>query len=417
MNNGLRTKIMIGGLLLLILVGLPTLVFYSQKKQEQRSHASAATTLYLAPSSTASSPLRKNVGETVSFDVMINPGNNLPSFVKLELLYDSTKYQPLQSSAFTTNKDAFPQTLDGPVNNSGDYLISLSVGSDPTKAINKITKVGTFTLTTKAATTPAVTEISFGDKSQVLSVSSNTQASENVVSTKTPSFLSIAAATIPTPTRAPTPTQTITRVPTPTIRPSQTPTLTPTPTSSPLGTKLSLTVLLHGIGSSGDNANLTASSLSNKNPLHPTVVNTVVSIFDSKNQPIATVSGQINYNSANGNYTGVIDLGKLLNNIGIYTVKLQTPSHLTRLVPGIQTLIPGKTNVIPVVDLIAGDVNGDNVINILDYNLIIGCYSDLKPAVSCTARNKLLTDLNDDGKVNQVDYNLFLREITVQNGE
>jgi hypothetical protein len=49
--------------------------------------------------------------------------------------------------------------------------------------------------------------------------------------------------------------------------------------------------------------------------------------------------------------------------------------------------------------------------------LLIGCYSDFSPAKSCTSANKLLTDLNDDGNVNQTDYNLFLREISVQNGQ
>ncbi len=70
----------------------------------------------------------------------------------------------------------------------------------------------------------------------------------------------------------------------------------------------------------------------------------------------------------------------------------------------------------PTVTMVAGDVNGDNSLNILDYNLLVGCYSDLLPAISCTQATKVKTDLNDNGDVNQFDYNLFLREITVQTG-
>ena len=63
------------------------------------------------------------------------------------------------------------------------------------------------------------------------------------------------------------------------------------------------------------------------------------------------------------------------------------------------------------------NINNDNKLDILDYNTLIGCYSDLAAATSCNYTQKTASDLNDDGTVNQFDYNLFLRETAIQPGE
>jgi len=68
------------------------------------------------------------------------------------------------------------------------------------------------------------------------------------------------------------------------------------------------------------------------------------------------------------------------------------------------------------VALVSGDVNNDNQLTNADYDIIMGCYSDLQPAKNCDATRKAAADLSDDGKVNHDDYNLFMREISVQNG-
>ncbi len=170
------------------------------------------------------------------------------------------------------------------------------------------------------------------------------------------------------------------------------------------------------IGKCGDNANPTGNNLSNKSPLHKTRDVTVY-VYDAMNQLTATSAGTITYASASGNFTGTVNLGNAIaTTTGAYTVLLKENTHLRKLVAGIQQLRPSQDNVMSPISLVAGDVNNDNSLNILDYNLLIGCYSDLLPAVSCTAPYKILTDINDDGAVNQFDYNLILREITVQNG-
>ena len=146
------------------------------------------------------------------------------------------------------------------------------------------------------------------------------------------------------------------------------------------------TILLHGIGSSGDNANPTASSLSNKSPLHPTR-NATAYLYDINNTLVSTASGTINYSSTSGSFTGTLYADSILA-AGKYTVKVRTDTHLTRLIPGILTIAANQPTTLPDTSLVAGDVNSDNQLDILDYNLLLDCYSDLAPAVNCDATKK-----------------------------
>ena len=97
-------------------------------------------------------------------------------------------------------------------------------------------------------------------------------------------------------------------------------------------------------------------------------------------------------------------------------MRIKDSTHLGKIIPGIQHIDPNQINAMPPVALVAGDINGDNTLNILDYNVLVGCYSDLLPATDCDDTRKVKADINDNGDVNQFDYNLFLREITVQTG-
>lgn len=371
-----KKTLLVISLVALTVVGIPAAVLFSQQSQNTRSSASASTTLSIVPTSTESAPLQKTLGETVSFDVMVTPGTNMPSMIKMEILYDPAKFDKT-TNTFVVNTTAFPVTVEGPVITDGKILIAVSIGSDSTKAIQKETKVGTINLTTKALTaTP--TKVSLGSISEVLSVAQTDQAAENVLATTVPAFVIIGE--IPT----------------------------------PVATTLSFTALLHGIGNIGDNANPTQHSLSNKEPLHESR-QLYVEVINDQNILAASKSGTITYNKENGNFTGLFDFGQTLPQ-GDYIIKVKEPTHLRKLVEGIVRITPQKDNQIPPIGLVAGDVNNDNTLNILDYNIIAGCYSDLLPAVACDDIKKAISDLNDDGNVNQYDYNLFLREIIVQNG-
>lgn len=409
-----KTQLLIGSLLV-ILAAVPVSILLTQEPQDTRSRATSSTTLTYAPSTTDTSPLQKNIGDNVTVDIIVNPGSNLPSLVKLEMIYDTTKFQ-VAANPFIVNTTAFPTTIEGPVLQEGKVLISLSIGNDTTKAIQTPTKVGTLNLIAKAPTGGIPTQISFGSRSQVLSLAQSDEATENVLATTQPSYIAIASPITPTTIAIVPPTTNPSAVPTTTPLPTVTtvPTAIPTPTVNPQSTALSLNVFLHGIGSSGDNANPFASDMSTKTPLHPTRDITVF-VYNDQNQLSTTKTGLVTYDPTSGSFKGIVDLGNTLEQ-GDYTIRVKEDTHLRRLVPGIQQLNAATVNSLPAITVIAGDVNGDNTLNILDYNLIVGCYSDLLPAISCTPENKVLTDLNDNGDVNQFDYNLFLREITVQSG-
>jgi Mg-chelatase subunit ChlD len=224
----------------------------------------------------------------------------------------------------------------------------------------------------------------------------------------------------PKPTATPTPKPTATPTPKPTATPTPIPTATPTPiptaTPIPSKTKLNLTVYLDGIGNRGDNTNPNAYSLSNKNPQH-TSISADIYMYTTSNNLIASGIGTLTYNATNGNYTGDVPISLGFPS-GFYVIKIKTNTHLRRQIEQVQNIVAGSDNVITPVALVTGDINNDNVLNILDYNLLLNCYSDLTAAVDCPSQiNKTAADLNDDGVVNQVDYNLFLRELSTQPGQ
>lgn len=228
----------------------------------------------------------------------------------------------------------------------------------------------------------------------------------------------------PTPSVSGTPIPTQTPVPTTTPFPTYTPTPTPTATLTPTPTStsgqvaaLDLNIGLHGIGSSGDNRN-DASTLSNKNPLTPTRSITVGFYNPLTDQKIFDKTGTVTYDEQSGTFKGSL---AFLNNMpGQYKLKVKTDRYLIRTSATNITLPTNTaTNItVPNMSLVSGDVNTDNRLSLLDYNLLMDCYSDFAPAKACDdTTQKSMSDLTDDGSVNQSDYNLFIRELSVQYGE
>jgi Mg-chelatase subunit ChlD len=223
------------------------------------------------------------------------------------------------------------------------------------------------------------------------------------------------------PTSTPTPIPTATPIPTstpiPTVAPTSTPVPTATPIPTPATTFLDLTIYQHGIWNSGDNTNPTGTDLSNKNPVH-TTINADLELYNTQNQLIGEGHGPVNYSSTSGNFQGTLEINPNIITSAQYYLKIKTGYHLKRVVPvaGILAITAGQTNIIPAATLVTGDSNNDNKLDILDYNSLLGCYSDLSPAIACDTNKKIATDFNDDGFVNQIDYNLFLREILTQLG-
>lgn len=237
-------KIFLIGFLVVLLVGIPLTVYLLQQQQEVRSRAEKSTIVTFTPDSTAAAPIAKAVGDTVPLDINVDPGKNLVSFVKLEINYDPEILATSSGTAFQANTTAFPSVLEGPVYTPGKIAVTLSVGPDPTKAIQAKVKAATVTFTALKNTPPGTpTLVTYSSNTQVLSIGSNDQASENVLSTATPATIEIGGATptspiptgpvdptVPLPTESPLPTD----IPLPTDVPLPTDLPLPTPTTGPV---------------------------------------------------------------------------------------------------------------------------------------------------------------------------------------
>ncbi len=196
-------------------------------------------------------------------------------------------------------------------------------------------------------------------------------------------------------------------------------------------TQLALTLGLDGIGTTGDNANPTLVSGSNKNPGHKS--RTVkIQLVDSTGKALPEKTGQVEYDGVSGSATfgkfkTSVNLGTVTT--GSYTVKVTSPIYLTTLVSSMMTITSGTTNNAPTARLTTGNVNDDglskNTLDIMDYNILLGCVRDETitniPAAFITgcnsnANNATMSDLDDNGAVDRNDWNLWIRELGHQLG-
>lgn len=377
-----RKKFLLGLVVLVLVLSIPLTVFLLQRQQQTQSKASASTTLSLVSASS-----NVAVGSDVYVDIMINPGTNAVTFIKNQISFNPTIFQLSSTAPYMPNTTSFPVVIEGPIVASNSVFLSVSIGNDPTKVVTQTKKVGTLHFKAiKSTATPS--NFSFGSNTLVLSSDSTTQSNQNALSTTIPLSLTVSG-------------------------PSPTPGSTGTPTPATQSAQFNLNVLMHAIGASGDNINPSESDLSNKNPLHATR-SASISFYNASNLFVASVSGNIYYSSSSGNFVGTVNVGSLAT--GNYTIKVKTDHHLIKQYPGFPLITNGQSMTLQPIHLVAGDIDNSNALNILDYNLLIDCYSDLSQAAACNDDKKLAADLNDDGSVNASDYNLFLREITYQSG-
>ena len=198
-------RILLLGFVVVLLIAIPLTIYLLQKQQETRSRAEKSTNLSFVPDSSQTAPIQKAVGDTFSLDVSVNPGQNIVSFVKLEIQYDPDKIATDSSNAFQPNSSAFPTVLEGPIYSPGKIQVTLSVGSDPTKALQATTNAATFNFKAIGPTDPGQpTLITYGTQTQVLSIGSSDQASEDVLSSATPATVVITGAGSGSPTPEPT---------------------------------------------------------------------------------------------------------------------------------------------------------------------------------------------------------------------
>jgi hypothetical protein len=239
-----RRKIALFGFLAVLMVAIPASLYVISQQQNTQQNAEKATSLAFLPESSPTTPITKNIGDTIPLDINVDPGTNIVSFVKLEIQYDSSKIATAEADAFKVNDAAFPVTLEGPSYQDGKILVTLSVGSDPTKAIQTVTKAATITFKAIANTGDTPTNVTYGNTTEILSIGGNDQASENVLLNVNPAVITIGSAT-----------------PSGGVTPSDSPTTAPNPTTPPAPTTIPPTAGPTGVGSSNQSPVCTALNL------------------------------------------------------------------------------------------------------------------------------------------------------------
>lgn len=108
-----------------------------------------------------------------------------------------------------------------------------------------------------------------------------------------------------------------------------------------------------------------------------------------------------------GNHTGTVDVANTIAS-GTYDIKIKADKYLRKLIKDVQ-ITQSTTTRISQITLVLGDINGDNKLDIQDYNILIDCFGT-NTSQAC-GNNKDFADLDDNGRVEGVDYNLFLRSM------
>jgi len=168
-----------------------------------------------------------------------------------------------------------------------------------------------------------------------------------------------------TPVESPTPGSTSTPAPLPTAVSSSTPVMSPTPTVPMSPTP------------SGGNGAITGQATASK----PIVVN----VYDASNTLVVTLQTQ-----PDGSFQLEVAPGN-------YTVVASAPGFLPAQA-AVPSLNPGVTRFLPLIALLAGDIDNNNVIDQFDAMTIGMNYNAATPAAA---------DLNSDGIINVLDLELL----------
>jgi hypothetical protein len=191
-------------------------------------------------------------------------------------------------------------------------------------------------------------------------------------------------------------TPTATKTPTGTRAPSPTGTVT---TTQPAGSMtLAIRATLPGIGSrTGDNT-------TPRNPSRPAQVQ----IFNTNNEQVKNATATLTYQ--NGTYSGSTNISGL--SAGTYFIKVSMNNTLFTQLPGVTNLVVGN-NTLASIELVPGDVNQDNNLNMVDHSIFISCYGQKQ----CPQDQKTKSDFNDDGVIDGKDYNILIRSFAIRSGD
>ncbi|GEM_PF-1336279 len=192
-----------------------------------------------------------------------------------------------------------------------------------------------------------------------------------------------------------------------------------TPVPTPAGPVINLSFTVPGIGSEGGNLS----------PLHPTRSVTVylysldANSLDKNIQPLNTAKGQVTFDSDSNTsrYTTFTNLDFGLGDSvqdGRYQIVFKTDQSLQKLIKEKPDSVGGKvfslskghiSDEVPMQSVILGDIapqGGNNVMDIADYNMFVGCFGSHSDSSSCPQKD--LADFDDNGVVDGIDYNIMI---------
>jgi len=233
-------KLLLFGFITILLIVIPLTVYLVQQQQKTQSGAAPSTTLGFNPASKTAA-----VNDIVNLDVMMNPGTNQVSFVKLIINYDATKLATSAAGAaicpqkpndaLCPNIVAFPSVLQGPTYGPGTISVTLSIGGSPQNIVQTTTKIASLSFQALVPTDPGTTQITIDKQgSQALSIASTDQFNENVLGPVSPVNITITAALAsPSPSPTAEPTTSPSTSPSPTAEPTTSPSTSPSPTAEP----------------------------------------------------------------------------------------------------------------------------------------------------------------------------------------
>jgi hypothetical protein len=411
-------------------LSLPFVINQVLKQQDLRQRADTA------PSITFSfSPGSQNmtVNQTLNVDLVMNAGTNDIGSLHFSLKYDPTMLQvtelsqstALQSIQKTNSQGVFDAVMINPtvtpVTGNGLKVFTFQLKALKSGTANVALDPATLQATSQLSTTYLLVDNKDNIKGSYIITASTADNGCNVTTNKPANCTCTVAAdcasgvcspsttnqdgkvcvggtpsttvtVAPSTTVTVSPSTTTTTSPSVTITSSVTPTQIPTVTLTPGETGLKLSLSLPGISKvNGENA-------------HPLRTRRIVKVTvydngspDDAHIKVAEKTGTVDFNPTTARYEGTVGIGTTLDT-GTYTVKVRMDNTLKKQLPGAVSITKGKAdNNTPPAELVTGDLNQNNALDIQDFTNVMACYNHL---AACTGDVLILGDLDDDGVTN-----------------
>lgn len=389
------------GLLTVLILAVAVFLTVNVAQQQQQIKQQAASEITIGFGNQLNYLVE--IGTVVNVGIIINnPDNRDISSVDFTLTYDSDKL---------TLNDFLPEGTYEPIINDNQpgtlHYVGENTSTDTTRTSSTAVLVGTLHFLGKnVPSTPQSSTIEFTPDISQITVSDKTNSIP--LSRQSATVTVIAVGTSPTATPVPDgPTNT----PTPT--PPVGPTATPTPTQAPVPGETVMQFqggLVNNIFKDKDGI-----LVSNK------AQDLTIYLYKSTEDPALDPKGdkinskyknKINLSFTNGLFSAPsLNFGKV--DVGTYTVLAKSSKYLRKIITTVNVPPEGIAITIPSTFTLAdgiGDINDDNILDIIDYNIISSCFAIKANTASCISKNDV--DLNDDGEIDRIDYGLFLKSLS-----